>query len=217
MPSNPTFLRLARPFDPLLGLAAWYQFERNALDSSDWGNDGTNSGVAFQVRGGTTPENRTYCGSFNGAGAHFQVPQSPTLKLTNGMSLCAWIKPTAVDGLRCIVEKDYDFIGYNLYVVEGGLHMRIDAAALTAGTITNGDWQHVAGVFTGNKIRLFINGVQQGETAAGPLTDRADKDVYVGMWGPPGGPGRYFAGWMDDVRIYARPLTPSEIRCLAKP
>ena len=76
----------------------------------------------------------------------------------------------------------------------------------------------MAGVFTGKKIRLFANGVQQGETDSEKMVDRADKDVYIGVWGPPNGwvNSRFFNGWMDDVRIYARPLTPSEIRCLAQ-
>ena len=210
IPANTAFLRVERPFDPMLGLVAWYQFEGNALDSSAWHNDGTNNGVVFE------PGRAGLCGVFNGAGSHFRVPQSSTLKLTSAMTICAWVKPLATDGLRCIVDKDFDFLGYNLYVSDGGLHMRICDSALTAGTVTNGGWQHVAGVFTGDKIRLFVNGVQQAETDAGGLTDREDKDVFIGMWGPPGGPSRFFSGSMDDVRIYARPLTPSEIRCLAQ-
>jgi hypothetical protein len=208
--ADTAFLRVARPFDPLLGLVAWYQFEGNTLDSSAWHNDGTNKGVVF-VSGPSG-----LCGSFDGASTYIRVPQNSTLKLANAMTICAWIKPLATDGLRCIVDKDYDLVGYNLYVNGGGLHMRICGSSITTGTITNGGWQHVAGVFTGNKIRIFVNGLQQGETDSGGLTDRADKDVYIGMWGPPGGPSRYFYGWMDEVRIYARPLTPSEIRCLAQ-
>jgi hypothetical protein len=210
IPANVAFLRVARPFDPLLGLAAWYQFEGNALDSSGWHNDGSTNGVTF------VPGRAGLCGSFDGASSFVQVPQSSTLKLTNAMTICAWIKPQTTDGLRCIVDKDFNLVGYNLYLDGSGVHMRICGSAITAGTITNGGWQHVAGVYTGNKIRIFVNGVQTGETDSGGLTDRADKDVFIGMWGPPGGPSRYFFGCLDDVRIYARALTPSEVRCLAQ-
>ena len=209
--ADAAFLRVTRPFDPLLGLNAWYEFENTVSDSSAYHNDGTNQGVVFESgRAGG-------CGSFNGS-TYVRVPQSPTLKLTNAITICAWIKPWATDGLRCIVDKDYEYVGYNLYVDSGSLHMRIGHSSLRAGTVTNGGWQHVAGVFTGKKIRLFANGVQQGETDSEKMVDRADKDVYIGVWGPPNGwvNSRFFNGWMDDVRIYARPLTPSEIRCLAQ-
>lgn len=211
LPADTAFLRVTRPFDPLLGLSAWYPFESNTLDTSVWHNDGTNNSVVFESgRAGL-------CGSFNGASTSVKVPQSPTLKLTNTISICAWIKPRATNGLRCIVDKDYNYVGYNLYVNDGRLHMRIGHSSLSAGVVTNGGWQHVAGVFNGKKIRIFVNGVQQGETASEKMMDRTDKDVYIGMWGPPNdGNSRYFYGGLDDVRIYARPLTPSEIRCIAQ-
>lgn len=209
LPASPVFLRVSRPFDPLLGLVAWYQFEGNALDASGWNNNGTNSGVGFEAG------MAGLAGRFDGSGAHIRVPQNASLKLTGVMTICAWVKPQATDGLRCIVDKDYGLVGYNLYIDSGGLHMRICGSAITAGSVTNGGWQHVAGVYTGDKIRIFVNGIHCGETGSGALADRDDKDVYIGMWGPPGGPARYFTGWMDNVRIYARPLTPMEIGCLA--
>jgi len=186
-------------------LVAWYPFEGDAHDSSSYQNDGVNSSVVFE------PGRNGLCAAFNGASSSVRIPQTPSVKLTGPMTLSAWIKPLATDGLRCIVDKDAGYVGYNLYVDGGRLHMRICGSALSAGTITNGGWQHVAGVYTGDRICLYVNGQPSGETPAGALVDRDDKDVFIGVWGPPGGPARYFAGWMDDVRIYARALTPEEI------
>jgi hypothetical protein len=186
-------------------LVAWYPFEGDVRDSSDYRNDGVNNGVVFQAGW------NGLCGTFNGGSAFVRIPQAPSIKLTGPMTISAWIKPLATDGLRCIVDKDYGFVGYNLYIDGGRLHMRVCSWAFSAGTIRQGNWQHVAGVYTGDRIRLYVNGQPCGETPAGALVDRSDKDVYLGMWGPPGGPSRYFSGWMDDVRIDARALTAEEI------
>lgn len=205
-----SFHRVSRPLDLSLGLVAWYRFENDTIDSSAFANNGTNNGVVF------APGRNGTCAFFDGGGASIRVPQSSSLKITSAMTICAWIAPLATDGLRCIVDKDYALVGYNLYVLDSGIHMRICDSSLTAGSVSRTNWTHVAGVYTGSRIRIFINGNQAGETSSGALADRTDKDVYIGMWGPPGGPSRYYSGYMDDVRIYNRPLTPQELQALAR-
>ena len=200
------FLGIQRPLDLSLGLVAHYRFEGSADDSSGHANHGTNSGVVFEA--GRNGE----CGNFNGS-SYIRVPQSDSLSITNDMSMAAWILPRDLGGLHAIVDKDYEYNGYNLYVMDSGIHMRINSSALTAGSVSTSRWVHVGGVYTGNKIRIFVDGQQRGETDAGALINR-NKDVYLGIWGPPGSFSRPFLGYMDDVRIYNRALTPNEMRWL---
>ncbi len=202
------FLGVQRPLDLELGLVAHYRFEGGADDSSGYANHGTNNGVEFvEGRNGD-------CGGFNGA-SHIQIPQSDSLSITTDMTLAAWILPLNLGDLHAIIDKDYEYNGYNLYVQDTGIHMRINSAALTAGSVSTSRWYHVGGVYTGGKIRIFVDGQQRGETDAGVLINR-DKDVYLGMWGPPGSFSRSYIGYMDDVRIYNRALTPNEMHWLGQ-
>ena len=200
------FVGVQRPLDLDLGLVAHYRFEGSADDSSGYANHGTNNGVAFvEGRNGD-------CGWFNGS-SHIRIPQSDSLRITSDMTLAAWILPLHLGDLHAIVDKDYEFNGYNLYTDGAGIHMRINSSALTAGSVSTSRWFHVGGVYTGDKIRIFVDGQQRGETDAGTLINR-DKDVFLGVWGPPGYFTRFYVGYMDDVRIYNRALTPNEMQAL---
>lgn len=202
-----SFLRVSRPLDLGLGLVAYYRFEGNADDSSAYMNHAANHGVTY------APGRSGSCGWFSGS-SYLQAPQSASLCITNDMTISAWVDPGVLGGLRCLVDKDYEFAGYNLYLDNWGLHMRICASAATAGSLVTGRWSHVAGVYTGERIRLFVNGEKQADVAAGAISNRV-KDVYIGVWGPPAEFSRYYEGYMDEVRIYNRALTPNEINFLA--
>lgn len=73
---------------------------------------------------------------------------------------------------------------------------------LVAGTttITTTGWHHVAVVRTGNTIKLFVDGVQEGgdqatsgaaSDSAGAMTVGRNGDVNTGFW----------TGWLDEIRI----------------
>ena len=190
------------------GLVGYYQFDGDVIDASAYGNQGAATGVDYElgVHGSA--------GYFSGNSNSFvRVPESSSLMITGALTIAAWVRPGQVSGLNPIVEKDYNFQGYNLYVIGGGLQMRVCNSALTAGTVPVNVWTHVAGVYTGSTILLYVNGALVGSTAAGPLTN-CSKDMYLGRWGPPG-TGRYFIGLIDGVRIYHRALSAAEIAQIA--
>jgi hypothetical protein len=89
-----------------------------------------------------------------------------------------------------------------------------------------GTWYHVAGVVDKQalKVRLFVNGnpppfnaeadIPAGTPDAWP--GYATAPWLLGINDPNGGGARYQAdGWIDDVRIYGRALTQSEIQTLS--
>jgi hypothetical protein len=70
-------------------------------------------------------------------------------------------------------------------------------------------WSHLAATYDGTVMRLYVNGVQAGRrevtgsmrTSGGPLTFGGDALF-----------GQYFAGRIDEVRLYGRALSAAEIQ-----
>ena len=77
-------------------------------------------------------------------------------------------------------------------------------------------WHHVAVTSDGETIRAYLDGVPLGRpypVALAPFTG----PLQLGAW-PLGAPVDFLGGWLDDVRIYGRALSPAEIaRDMAMP
>ncbi len=83
-----------------------------------------------------------------------------------------------------------------------------------SGNISPGQWYHVAAVYDGSNMRVYLDGVDVGSL---PKTGVINSDNTVSAWiggNPPGATSRPFDGLMDDVRIYDQALTLTEIQQL---
>ena len=101
------------------------------------------------------------------------------------------------------------------------------AAGYGTGTATVGQWCHVAGVVNLDPavmtVSVYTNGQAPGFNASTALPAGAtawpgyvNEAWLLGINDPNGGDARYQAdGWIDDVRIYGRALTLTEIQTLA--
>jgi hypothetical protein len=208
------FLRISQQMNLSLGLVAYYTFEGNANDlSGNTNNAAVTNDVTF------VPGISGLAASFDGSTSYIQVNESPSLELAGPMTITAWVNPAAEGSLNCIVDKDANFLGYNLYLQNGGVQMRISStggtAAVTGGSVPLNTWSHVAGVFTGSQILVYLNGSLVGQVPAPAGLSNISKNLYIGMWGAPGS-GRFFQGQIDNVRIYNRPLYQAELQVLAK-
>lgn len=71
-------------------------------------------------------------------------------------------------------------------------------------------WYHLAGVYDGTSIKIYINGVLQGTTAAtGAISAATGTTMYIGE--NPTWTGRFFDGKIDEVRIWNVARTGTEI------
>ena len=78
--------------------------------------------------------------------------------------------------------------------------------------VDDGQWHHVVGQYDGQKVALYLDGVLEDSlAAAGPVAINTEP-VMIGRNSM--GPSRSFNGWMDDVRLYRRALSPAEIQAL---
>src|SRR5262249_19679228 len=207
---NQSFLATFQPGPA--GLVAAYAFEEgsgtNAIDAS--GND--NKGVLA----GATRTTSGKIGSalvFDGTSAMVNIAQSPSLDLSTAMTLEAWVYPTTLGGWRDIIYRANDS-----YYLSGSGGGEPAVGATFAGTNSNlfgpgalplNAWSHVAATYDGATVRLYVGGnqvasrSQTGSIPASsyPLTLGGDP-VYSQFW----------AGSIDEVRVYNRALSAAEIQ-----
>ena len=195
------------------GLVAAYSFDEGSgttvADASGSGNGGTASGTTWTSSG--------KFGSalvFNGSSARVTVPDSASLRLTTGMTLEAWVYPTTVSSAwRDVIYKAND----NYYLEgtsdnasrPGGGGTFLSSPVYGTAALTANSWSHLALTYDKVTLRLYVNGVQVASAAAtaniatssNPLQIGGD-DIY----------GQFFSGRIDEVRIYNRALSATEVQ-----
>ena len=179
-------------------------------DSSGFANTGTaQNGMTWSVGriGGG--------GVFDGTNAQVQIANSPSLNVSgSGLTVTAWVKPSAVDSYRVIVHKEAQ---YSLALLNGQLTYADSAtwsyAAIGAyGSIPAGAWSHLAVTFDGSVISFYINGTLVGsKPRAGAITTSANP-VCLAAYNCQ---ALRFGGTLDEVAVYARALSPTELQTLA--
>lgn len=138
----------------------------------------------------------------------------------NPRTCAAWIKTSGTDG---------DIISWGITGPGSKWNFRVDVTGVIrtdvkrgniigSTPVTDGNWHHVAIVLNGgdpdiSQARLYVDGVREtiSSTTDEPVNTRIGDNVKIGAWQT-----RYFAGQIDDVRIYNRALNDAEILSLAE-
>lgn len=203
---------------PATGLIAAYAFEEGTgtttADATGKAHTGTISGAAWSTAG-----KNGKALAFDGVNDWVTIADAADLDLTTGMTLEAWVKPSSLSGWSTVVMKEGSTtaLAYSLYANDGNpwpaLTARfgsVDRSAVGTARLTLGVWTHLAATYDGAVMRLYVNGVQVGTRAQTGNMNVSAHALRIGgnaVWGD-----EYFAGLIDDVRIYNRALTASEIQ-----
>lgn len=167
---------------------------------------------------------------FDGTSAYVQVDHDALLSdpSLDAITFAVWMRSTS-SGSPWLLAKGEDFsYNYGLFVFEGqprggawgsagGSHL----FALSAVNVNDGDWHHIAVTVRKDSIaRIFVDGVLTGSMTAvvEPWHLEGEAPLLFGTrisGGVPGGPGLFFDGALDDVRIYRGVLADAEIAALA--
>jgi len=152
---------------------------------------------------------------FNGSTTYALMPTASRFDLgTGSATIIGWFKTTA-GGSNCMASKR-NGSGFQLYVYNSKLY------ADGAGTAGKSSSQSVntGRIFCGavvydraaSLMRLYINGVEDGNVALASttLTDVAGVNIGRGTFG--GNPQEYFNGTIYQVQIYNKALNPKEMR-----
>jgi len=162
-----------------------------------------------------------------GPGKYVDVPSDPALE-PERLTVEAWVKADgrtqALPSVSYVLGKGSyacKWASYALYAdYFGGLTFYIGTSSgyvnsPDAGSgIWDDRWHHVAGIYDGAFVRLFVDGVEVGsgtpvsEPIAYSLGDVAH-DLFIGRYGLPCVAD--FPGAVDEVRLWNRPLTAAEL------
>lgn len=120
--------------------------------------------------------------SLNGTNQYLTAPSSTSLNVTGAITVEAWIKLNSTGAYQAIVSREaFQQVGtgggYRLAVTDVG-KLRLDlfqshntyTTAIGTTSITTGVWHHVAGVFDGSQMRVYVDGILNGSvsTTSGP-------------------------------------------------
>jgi hypothetical protein len=201
------------------GLVAAYSFDENSgttvTDFSGNGNTGTVSGALW-----TTQGRFNNALTFNGSTDWVTVNDSNSLDLSTGMTLEAWVYPTAATGSWTTVLLKEAPPGSNLaYHLQGdpsdfpSSFIMTDLSGLRGvlgpQPLALNLWTHMAATYNGSALTLYVNGVA---AATQPVSGNIPPSIGPLRLGGNSIWGEYFAGTIDNVRIYNRALTQSEIQ-----
>jgi len=141
------------------------------------------------------------------------------LKPTNGLTVSAWYRATSVDtsGAELVSAGDNYILRLRKGQVEFAKHIVVGGFATCAfpsSTHLDGAWHHVAAVSSTEGMKVYFDGMESCTNLQGEdlLYDRGP-DFWVGRHGN-NSTAWDFDGNIDDVRVYRRALTASEITAL---
>ena len=162
--------------------------------------------------------------SFDGVDDYVQVPHSASLSPTNTITMEAWIYPKKL--LISSYESHEFFVskggtsGYALWYWDGtSKYIVIDVYGksrrylnLHREFFALNQWNHLVGVYDGQNIIGYVNGVEKGRKYVG--TDSIGSTSYYPLiFGAASTyPGSPFNGMIDEVAIYNRALSAEEIQ-----
>ncbi|HEX6985725.1 MAG TPA: LamG domain-containing protein, partial [Planctomycetaceae bacterium] len=129
----------------------------------------------------------------------FELPDGP-------FTLEAWVNPSSIDGSRGVVAKTQNS-EYAIFLHDGlpDFSVHLDGRYATAKAdrkLEPGRWTHLAGVFTGDEVILFVDGESAKRVRASGQRKRSRLPLYLGA--DPGEAGertRPLLGRIDEIRL----------------
>ncbi len=212
------------------GIVGLWQGENNAVDRI-YGNNGSVQNVSY--RAGVVGRAFECSGKSSSPYCQVSVPDQPNFELTTSLSIEGWINPAGSGGTSGIILWRGDCRGghdpYFLSVNSDdsvGLYIEDDtggpaAVVNTPSPLTVNRWWHVAGTLddTTGIMRIYTNGVLAAQTSTtirpfGSLISSEQPTIGIGNAGTACWFNIPFNGALDEISLYSRALSGSEIKAI---
>lgn len=186
----------------------------NVVDSSSYGNHGTNYNATRGVEG----KFGTNAFQFDGTNDYVLIQNSASLNLSDDITVEAWVKGNAQNN-RAIISK-YDTAGKRSWFLGTGYYnnQKLEVLISQDGGTTNfkqyessitvfdNDWHHVVFTFNNSVLSLYIDG--QLDTVPNKIVDASISTIYksttnvvLASYYASGSLSTFFDGIIDEVRI----------------
>ena len=150
-----------------------------AKDASSYKNDGAIVGDAQWVEGyqGTALEFV--------AGSHVSIPEIPQYDVSAEVSLMAWVSATTNPNWGRVIDKSqWQTSGFDLVLTQNVGLARLeffvaDTTSIADSTtvVMDGEWHFIAGTFGDKTLRVYVDGVLEGEA-----TSVGEVDINPNDW-----------------------------------
>jgi len=152
--------------------------------------------------------------AFDGNGDYLSIPNTSLLQLgSSDWTIECWAYINSTTGDQRPISQNNSNYEFAFFMSSGGAMYAASYQSggstnfnISMGTLSAGQWYHLAASRSGSTVRAFVNGIlQNSATYSGTI------DARTGGWrlGASYVPGDYFNGYLNDVRItkYARYIT----------
>ena len=221
---------IARPSTLNFGLVGHWTFDGTDVTDKVYDKSGQGNHGYFIGGATTTAKVKGKIGqalNFDGVDDYVDMGNTNSLRITGTtISVSAWVRPTTSSVYKGVVAK-YGSVGqrsYLLYltntykpsflIVSGGSVYHNDGAGNTD-TVPKNEWSFLTGTFDGRYVRIYRNGVLKHTTDIGTsgnaIDDSTTQPAEMGRYDDS---GNYYNNSIDEVRIYNRALSASEVKAL---
>lgn len=153
---------------------------------------------------------------FDGVDDYMDFGNSARFNMTNDITIEAWVKMSSLSVNQNIVTKFGDIVGddaYSLQALNGEpqFQLKFGATWVVVGagmTLNLNEWYHVAGVYDGATMKIYVNGVEQNSIARTGIFEVSASTFKIG--GLAG--SEHWNGSIDEVRVWDAARTQTEIR-----
>lgn len=187
----------------------WSADDQTANDSSGLGNHGLlRNGTSFEA--GISGQ----AFRFDGVDDFVEVADDNSLDLVR-FTVAAWVNVDVNKNFNGIVNKGFD--GLENYELlgrsDGSSHFTVDFVETgrsfpTFGGLVPGEWIHIATSYDGTAMRGFINGIEVLNFARTGTPEVGVGPLHIGN---EPGTSRHMDGLIDEVAVFNRALSGSEI------
>lgn len=202
-------------------LRAQYAFEGNSQDSSGSGNHGAATALTY-VMGKLGAQ----AAQFNGTSSSVTIPRS----VTDDFTVAMWVKTTDTAGAsgaqwwsgKGLLDGEVAGGGadWGTSIVNGKFVLGVgsivgDTTLASSVNINDGQWHHLAATRsnTSGAIAVYVDGVPSG-SGTGPTGSRTlPASLRIGSLQTG---NNFLNGTLDDVRLYDRVLSETEVAALAR-
>ncbi len=216
--ANP-YANTSQPPALYANLRAWWRFDETsgtvADDTTGRAQDGAVTGATWApgISGNSL--------SFNGVDNGVLMGAAPSVLGTGDFTVFAWVKVApGSSGGAVIHQREAGTTGYQgEYVLNvnanGTVNFFVYGTSAyqfnltTTATVNDGAWHLVSGVRSGATGSVYLDGVSAA-TGSGTVQSLGSHAVSVGYDNRDS--NKRFNGWLDDIRVYERPLSAAELK-----
>ncbi len=203
-------------YPDISGLVVYYEFDGDLTNEVSDSHDGTaNRALTYVSDRHGSANSAVYMNTSD----KVVVPDDPALDITGGITLAAWVRPEASDrAYAAVIDKKYtEAYSFGIYgaIADPDTVYMISYIDYDADITPNivpmgtGAWSHIAFTFEDStgKSRYYLNGAVVDSSTRSVVLATSDEDLRIG--------GSFhtddYKGAIDQVALFSRALTPTEI------